>query len=170
MDRFISANSVCPLITEEFEGWLTSIGYYNKPASLHYHGMRSGDLYAHCLEVGTQLTMMTEKLGLVWEREESPMLVGLLHDICKCDDYVFDGRRRKFVSNKRKSDGHGSKSVLMLKNRIDLTDEEIACIRYHMGAFTEKEDWAGYTKAVKKYPNVLWAHTADMVASQILGI
>lgn len=27
--------------------------------------------------------------------------------------------------------------------------------------------WPFYTRALKKYPNVLWTHTADMVASQI---
>lgn len=53
---------------------------------------------------------------------------------------------------------------------IDLTEEEKMCIRYHMGAFTEKSEWEFYSRAVRRYPNVLWTHTADMIASQIKGV
>ena len=48
--------------------------------------------------------------------------------------------------------------------------EEIACIRYHMGAFTDKSEWNDYTRAVKAYPNVLWTHQADMLASHVKGV
>ena len=50
---------------------------------------------------------------------------------------------------------------------IRLSDEERACIIYHMGAFTPKEEWRDYTHAVNVYPNVLWTHHADMIASHI---
>ena len=53
---------------------------------------------------------------------------------------------------------------------LKLTDEEIACIRWHMGAFDEKENWKHYSYAVSQYPNVLYTHTADMIASQIHNI
>ncbi len=161
-------SEICPIIPTECEEWLTNIGFYNKPASLHFHGMRSGDLYRHSLEVAMQLNNLTNSLELVWKRKESPLLVGLLHDVCKCDDYVL--HNRKWVSNENKSVGHGEKSIAMLENRIELTDEEIACIRYHMGAFVDKEEWGAYTRAVQTYPNVLFTHTADMIASQLLGI
>lgn len=163
-------SEMCSLIPIECEEWLTSIGYYVKPASIKYHGIRNGDLFRHSMEVATQLRILTENLGLEWERKESPILVGLLHDVCKCDDYVINPKNRKWTYNKRKADGHGDKSVRMLNEHIDLTDEEIACIWYHMGAFVEKEEWGAYTKAVRDYPNVLYTHTADMIASQILGI
>ena len=48
--------------------------------------------------------------------------------------------------------------------------EEIMCIRWHMGAFDERENWKYYSAAVKKYPNVLYTHVADMTASQIIGV
>jgi hypothetical protein len=44
------------------------------------------------------------------------------------------------------------------------------CIRYHMGAFTDKSEWNDYTRAVRNYPNVLWTHQADMLASQVAGV
>ena len=52
-----------------------------------------------------------------------------------------------------------------------MTDEEIACIRWHMGAY-EKDTrlWNYYGNAIAEYPNVLYTHTADMIASKIVGI
>lgn len=44
------------------------------------------------------------------------------------------------------------------------------CIRYHMGAFCPKEEWNDYTRAVRAYPNVLWTHQADMLASHVEGV
>ena len=60
---------------------------------------------------------------------------------------------------------------IMASRYLALTDEEIACIRWHMGAY-EKDTkmWEYYGRAVEIYPNVLYTHTADMVASRIRGI
>ena len=38
-----------------------------------------------------------------------------------------------------------------------------------MGAY-EKDMWNEYDKAIIKYPNVLYTHTADMIASKIVGV
>lgn len=37
----------------------------------------------------------------------------------------------------------------------DATDEELYCIRCHMGAFDNKENWNSYGWAVTNFPNVL---------------
>ena len=66
--------------------------------------------------------------------------------------------------------GHGEKSVMILASHIQLTEEEVLCIRYHMGAFSDKNEWTDYTRAIQTYPNVLWTHHADMIASQITGV
>lgn len=66
--------------------------------------------------------------------------------------------------------GHGEKSVMLLSQFYTLTEEEICCIRYHMGAFTPKEEWNDYTGAIHAYPNVLWTHHADMLASHVAGV
>jgi hypothetical protein len=67
--------------------------------------------------------------------------------------------------------GHGERSVIMLQKYIKLTDEEIACIRWHMGSY-EKDPkmWEYYGRAIEKYPNVLFTHMADMYASKVLGV
>lgn len=67
--------------------------------------------------------------------------------------------------------GHGEKSVMMAMGLLGtLTDEEILCIRWHMGAFDDKGNWNSYGRACTEYPNVLYTHTADMVAARIKGV
>ena len=154
--------------------WLEDINYFNAPAARSHHGAYLGGLADHSIEVAKQLRILTDKLNLEWMREESPEIVGIFHDICKIDDYVIEGEEDdkpiiEYNSNKIMP-GHGDKSVLMLAGRFDLTEEEARCIQFHMGAFTDKDEWQYYSKAVHNYPNVLYTHTADMIASQIIGI
>lgn len=151
---------------------LDKIGFFTAPASTKYHGAYEGGLFDHSLEVAKSLVELTEDLGLKWERPESPYIVGMYHDLCKCDNYVKDFESDKWVYNPDIIiPGHGEKSVMMLQKYIDLTDEEIACIRWHMGAYeTDTKMWGYYGKAIEKYPNVLYTHTADMIASKIVGV
>ena len=58
----------------------------------------------------------------------------------------------------------------LLSQHLSLTMEEILCIRYHMGAFVDQKEWNDYTRAIHTYPNVLWTHTADMLAAHILEV
>lgn len=53
---------------------------------------------------------------------------------------------------------------------MTLTEEEMLCIRWHMGAFDDKEHWNNYGRACTAYPNVLYTHTADMIAARVLGV
>jgi hypothetical protein len=55
---------------------------------------------------------------------------------------------------------------MLLSQFITLTEEEMLCIRYHMGAY-EKEEWSEFDLAIRKYENVLWTHQADMLASKV---
>lgn len=66
--------------------------------------------------------------------------------------------------------GHGMKSAVIAGSLLRLTEEELACIVYHMGAFTESSEWKNYTRAIKRYPNVLWTHQADMLATHVKGV
>jgi hypothetical protein len=67
--------------------------------------------------------------------------------------------------------GHGERSVILVQQYFDLTKEEIACIRWHMGAYeTDTRLWQCYNLAIKLYPNVLWTHTADNYVSQVLEV
>ena len=55
---------------------------------MKHHASYEGSLFDHSLQVTHELIMLTDKLGLKWQRKESPAVVGMLHDVCKMDDYV----------------------------------------------------------------------------------
>lgn len=165
-----------PATSADVTGWLKERGFFTAPASTKYHGNWEGGLYNHCEQVMYQLLALTTRNELVWQRKESPYLVGIFHDLCKIDQYNHNIRANEigqppYVYNDNTLlKGHGDKSVMLLSTLFQLTEEEVACIRYHMGAFTEKELWNDYTRAVYLWPNVLWTHHADMIASHILGV
>lgn len=168
---------------------LIELGFFDVPASTKYHGNYAGGLFDHSLAVTETLVDLTNKLGLEWSRPESPYIVGMYHDLCKCDLYKPVYKRYEIKNNsgnvvktysaiesyeyndKSLLDGHGTKSVIIALKFIPLTDEEIACIRWHMGAYErDPKMWDYYGRAVEKYPNVLYTHTADMIASKTLGV
>ena len=160
---------------------LDQMGFFTAPASTKYHGNYEGGLFDHSWEVMKALVKLTDNLDLAWRSSNSPEIVGMFHDLCKCDQYrhpvlavTLDGQKiRNYEEWERNSDvllkGHGEKSVMLLSQFFTLTEEEILCIRYHMGAY-ETEDWNEYDRAIRKYPNVLFTHTADMIASKIMGV
>jgi hypothetical protein len=166
---------VYPISVEE----LDKMGFFTAPASTKYHGAYEGGLFDHSLEVAKQLVELTNRLGLTWETPGSPYIVGMFHDLCKVDNYVEINTLEEVapINIKYKYNpssiipGHGEKSVIMLQKHIKLTDEEIACIRWHMGAYeTDTKLWEYYGRAIETYPNVLYTHTADMIASKIVGV
>lgn len=151
---------------------LRDLGFFEVPASVKYHGTYTGGLFDHSFLVTESLVNLTEKLGLKWSKPDSPYLVGMYHDLCKCDQYVKDPESGKWCYN----DGvympdHGAKSVIITSRYLSLTSEEEACIRWHMGAFeTDPKMWNYYGIAIERFNNVLYTHTADMIASRILGV
>lgn len=165
-----------PPATVDVTGWLKERGFFKAPASTKYHGTWEGGLYCHSLSVMNTLNKLTEDNHLRWQRPESPWLVGIFHDLCKTDQYdrnpkeMMVGEPHYIYNDKTLFKGHGEKSVMLLSTLFQLTEEEVACIRYHMGAFTEKEQWNDYTRAIHAYPNVLWTHHADMIATHIFDV
>lgn len=151
---------------------LDTLGFFMAPASTKYHGAYEGGLFHHSLTVAETLVELTTKLNLKWERLDSPFIVGMFHDLCKCDLYRVDIETGKYVYNDEVIiPDHGAKSVIEAQKLITLTDEEIACIRWHMGAYErDPKMWEYYGRAIEKYPNVLYTHTADMIASKIKGV
>ena len=160
-----------PYVNREMTAWLESHGFFTAPASTKYHGAYEGGLFDHSFEVAQTLWKLTKDNNLKWERLESPLIVGMFHDLCKTDSYAKDVYGDGWTyNNDTLLKGHGVKSVMMLASLMKLTEEEVACIRYHMGAFTAQDEWNDYTRAVHRYPNVLWTHHADMIASHVKGV
>ena len=157
-------------ITDEFREWLVGNGFFVRPASVSHHGTYEGALFDQSMAVMNALVDMTDRLELKWQQERSPYIVGMFHDLCKVDNYRKSEDEQWEYNNASLLTGHGEKSVMLLQQHIRLTDEEMYCIRWHMGAFDDQKKWNNYGRAVTEYPNVLWTHTADMVAARIIGI
>lgn len=153
---------------EGLELSLLTIGFFECPASTKFHGAYEGGLFDHSFAVAKCLQSLTNRLELKWQREEAPELVGLLHDICKTLKYKKTSSGYEYI--KGSPEGHGELSVEMLADKIILTTEEKESIYWHMGAFTDAEQWPEYTAAIQKFPNILWTHTADMMAAYILKV
>ena len=157
-------------ITSEVIQWLDDHEYFTAPASTKYHGAYEGGLFEHSMNVTKALVRLTKDCQLKWESSSSPYIIGLFHDLCKIDNYVSEGLSAAPIykyNTETVLKGHGDKSVMLLSSLMRLNMEEILCIRYHMGAFTEKEEWADYTRAIHMCPSVLWTHQADMIATHI---
>ena len=160
-------------LTESCVNHLIAMGFLTAPASTKYHGAYAGGLFDHSYNMATVLQTLTNKLNLYWDDPKSPVRVGILHDLCKIDQYFWDTNTSSYkYRDNILIPGHGIKSVVLSQQLPDvsLTWEETACIIYHMGAFTDKDEWKDYTNAVHRCPNVLWTHTADMYAAHVLEV
>lgn len=158
------------VFTEDEAEQLIDKGFLTAPASAHHHGAYEGGLFDHSVNVANVLESLTTNLGLYWSHPLSPQRVGILHDLCKLDQYRRLGSDHYEYNQKTLYPGHGIKSALIAGQITRLTEEERACIVYHMGAFVDKDQIKYYDNAIQVFPNVLWTHTADMVASQIFGV
>lgn len=189
---FMASSGDEDLVSPDMLKYLSLNHFFTAPASTKYHGNYEGGLFDHSFAVAKFLVRLTEDNRLTWKNPRSPYIVGMFHDLCKIDQYIpqyemreelelsplNDPKPMKFVKTlcgyEYNPDtllkGHGDKSVMLLSQFYTLTDEEIMCIRYHMGAFTDKDEWNDYTRAVRNYPNVLWTHQADMLASHVAGV
>lgn len=168
---------------------LERLGFFEAPASTRFHGSEPGGLLKHSLNVycearvlrEVELKMrpdMAEKLP-----ETSIAIVSLLHDVCKAEVYKEIEKFRKDKNNQWekyltwKADhsetplGHGEKSVIrLLRWGLELTDDEILAIRWHMGKWdlSEYSDAKqSFNAACDKTPLLPLLMAADQLASRI---
>ena len=154
--------------------------YFYCPSSTKWHAAYPGGGFDHALNVTMCLVELTQKgVCSEWQRPVSPYLVGLLHDVTKCGAYIMKQEMNPNTNeietwyeynpeHTKDSEIHGEDSLIKIMKYLHLTDEEQACIRWHMGAYEGKESWSDFDAAIKEFPNVLLTHTADMYASKVL--
>lgn len=147
---------------------LSKSDFYTAPASTRYHESHESGLVMHSLNVFDALE----------EKSESSVLCALCHDICKIGFYKTSLRNAKNEQGKwvkvpfyEVEDlfpyGHGEKSVYLLQQCMQITDEEAMAIRWHMGiqpnmSFSELNAMG---KAYEMFPLALDIHLADMKAT-----
>lgn len=140
--------------------WLESTDFYTAPASTKYHGAYAGGLLEHSLNVYYRLVRRNTGINI-----DTLTITALLHDVCKIHLYEKqDGGG--YRHNEQFPIGHGEKSVILILRHMQLTDEEITAISWHMGAFDSRAG-AGrsLSSAWEKCPLALHLHLADMEAT-----
>lgn len=170
---------------------LEELGFFTAPASAGHHLNVEGGLVLHSINTCKAALAIWEGLkplepSLATEvKRDSIIIASLLHDVCKSDIYKRSVKKRKNalgqwedcegykVSYKDFPMGHGEKSViLLLCSGLDLSDDEMLAIRWHMGAWginmNSYEDERCYDTARALYPLVSIIQTADGLAAAIL--
>lgn len=170
---------------------LEKLGFFTAPASAGHHLNVEGGLVLHSINTCKAALAIWEGMkplepSLATEvKRDSIIIASLLHDVCKSDIYKRSVKKRKYalgqwedcegykVSYKDFPMGHGEKSViLLLCSGLDLSDDEMLAIRWHMGAWginmNSYEDERCYDTARALYPLVSIIQTADGLAAAIL--
>ncbi len=193
--------------TEDLMAYIRASDFYTAPASTKYHSNFMGGLLHHSLQVfkcldkktsGGEYNIWRELLDNDKVSNDSIIIAGLLHDICKTHYYTTELKNQKSYDPEKvaaadrrqiKHDsngdfiwetvpaytvddkipyGHGEKSVMMIENYITLTPAERYAIRWHMGFTEPKELYNTLTAAIEKYPLVLALSEADLEATFIV--
>ena len=171
-------------VIEDLESW----GFFEAPASCQGHGAHPGGLLEHSLNVYDAAMAEREYILKVRPdlepqlKPESVAIAALLHDVCKSDFYRLVKKKRRNevgmyeefetyeIHDENFPVGHGEKSViLLLQSGLDLYDDEICAIRWHMGPWNMSgDDEKFYRKAGKASPLQPLIHSADTIASAIM--
>lgn len=167
---FIMASGITPSQTNR----LKEIGYFGQPASRNHHLSCYGGLAEHSANVTRRLLDLTGTLDVKWPREESPYLVGLLHDLVKCRCY----RLKEEVDGKPVWEyiqpsypGHGvCSAAIAAELGINLLRDEIVAITYHMGTYGVGREYTAeeFENAIKWHgPQVIATCCADWYAAKV---
>lgn len=163
----------------EFLKWLESTDFFTAPASTKYHLSTPGGLVLHSVNVALDARWLCENY-CAEELTESAILCGLIHDLCKVGVYKPTTRRVrgedgmwKTVPAYEHDDtlplGHGEKSVFLAERHgLQLSDEEAAAIRWHMGPYRDRDAVREMSEAFQRFPLAAILHNADMAATYII--
>lgn len=159
--------------------YLEEAGFFTSPASTKHHGAFPGGLCYHSVNVAAEVLGLLAQHQLEDENmNASAVTCALLHDICKVGTYRQTTKRQRGQDGKWQDApayeyddsglplGHGEKSLFLLQRLgMELTDQEAAAIRWHMGAYRDHDCYNEMGRAFERYALALFLHLADMTAS-----
>ncbi len=170
--------------SKELLEWLLKTDFFTAPASTKFHSNCEGGLCFHSVNVYKRFKKLLdaeygEKRTQVIS-DESIAVIGLLHDICKVDNYKVEMRNVKidgewqqkpfYVVDDKLPFGHGEKSVYMISGFMKLSREEAMAINWHMGGFDARvaggASWV-MSDAYYQYPVATLCHMADFMATYL---
>ena len=163
-------------------------GFFEAPASAQGHGAYPGGLLEHSLNVydaamATRQSMIELRPDIEDQLQpESIALAALLHDVCKTDFYkrikrkkrnaigIFEEVETYEIHDENFPIGHGEKTeIMLLRSGIDLSEDEMCAIRWHMGPWNlSRDDEKFYRQAHRNTPLPGLIHVADTLASAII--
>jgi len=159
------------LVSGEVLSYLRGVNYFTAPSSFKFHGDWIGGNFDHSMKVTEFLLEYTAEEGLKWEREESPYIIGLFHDMCKCDQRGFKLKNDevKIISLNPIDNRHSEKSIELIEDHIiKMTVEEKLCVYYHMGEYGGDYDYQVLmAKMMENNPNIGFVQKADTVAAKM---
>ncbi len=180
--------------------YLEQTDFFTAPASTKFHGSYDGGLAEHSLHVWYILTEKNKyySLGLsadtialtallhdlckinFYAKEMKSVLKGKIKvkknkkvdgHWTEVEEEVNDWQQEEvWVCEDQFPIGHGEKSVITALKFIQLTDLEIAMIRWHMGGYEAKDNYRDMTNAVDMYKPIVALQTADMEASHLIKL
>lgn len=170
---------------------IDALGFFEAPASTKFHLNYAGGLAEHSLNV-CKVALMLRKQMIEMKPElkehlpeDSVIISTLLHDVCKADIYKEAIKKRQNASGRWEEYqgydvdynnfplGHGEKSVIvLLRMGLNLTDDEIMAIRWHMSAwdlsFQSPEAKGNYNAAKERCPLCSLVRAADNLSANLL--
>lgn len=160
----------------ELYQWLKTTDFFTAPASSLYHNNIEGGLLDHSINVLNILIDLyksfKEKYNIDDINNQSIIIVALLHDLCKINQYTLEekwtkvnGIWAKYIGWNTQDDfplGHGNKSVYLINKFMKLTDEEAMAINFHMGAYSD--DKFSCMKAFNICPLARLLNVADLAS------
>ncbi|MGI6193323.1 MAG: HD domain-containing protein [Christensenellales bacterium] len=169
---------------EELLEWLeTETDFFEAPASASKHGAIAGGLLKHSVFVLKYLRNFIKPLGDAIP-DDSVVIVALLHDLCKANFYTIRTKNVKVGDRQWEEQeyyaiedqlplGHGEKSAMLAQRFLELTDDELLAIRWHMGGFDDAaRQYAGgqaLANAFDRCKLAVATNVADMYVANIIG-
>jgi hypothetical protein len=188
-------NAYMEIVGQDLVSEAGRLGYFDGPASTQHHGVLTGGLVKHSIQVlhnclllteafdGPQIAHRQDEKGI--EQWEKDLVVAcLFHDLCKAGMYEETTRNVQTngvwhkvpyfkVIDDNTGFGHGAESLYRLE-RAGWTFNYKAwamAVYWHMGNYgLDYAESLQYRNACRRYPEVLMLHTADMMAATIQGL
>ena len=157
---------------------LESMGFFNAPCSAQHHLCEYGGLVEHSNNVCLLALKVAESVG--YQNRDSIIIASLLHDVGKCGDYgkqncvenlikgkgkdkdeLLQSAVKPFVTNKELLYiPHEVRSIAIIRQWFNLTEEEEHAIYYHNGKYTH----SGYD--LKETPLQMILRFSDLFCSR----
>lgn len=156
--------------------------FYTVGARAHHDNIEGG-LYNHSKKVFKAMKILNKVSNVEKYSDQSLFYMSFGHDICKINIYKPKEQWYKDDKNNWQSKlgwqiiddfpvGHGQKSIILMMKHVQLTNEQMLAIRWHMGGFDQyTKDPIGkhtYAEAESMTPLTRMLHIADLMAVTLL--